>query len=85
MDDGRTMSEENERESGRGGGPIWIMLVAALPILYVLSIGPVGALTKNNANSRLTVRAVYYPVMLLHDHTPLKKPLEAYARLWGWQ
>lgn len=56
-----------------------------LPLLYVLSIGPVVAIaerTKSTESLKL-LKAVYAPVIWLHDHTILKKPLEAYVELWG--
>jgi hypothetical protein len=78
------MSEAHEQESGTSGGLSWILLLV-LPLLYVLSIGPVGAFAKGNPGLFTKTRVIYYPVILLHNHTPLRKPLEAYARLWGWQ
>ena len=76
------MDDESEHKSGPTG---WIILVAAAPLLYILSIGPVGALTKNKATSTVNmVRKVYYPVVWLHDQIPLKGPIEAYANLWGF-
>jgi hypothetical protein len=76
------MDDESDPKSGPTG---WIILVAAAPLLYILSIGPVGALTKNKPTSTVNmVRKVYYPVIWLHDHTPLKGPIEAYANLWGF-
>jgi len=56
----------------------------AEPVLYVLSIGPVGTITKNKPHSLAAVRTFYYPVRWLHDHTPLEEPLEVYAKLRGF-
>jgi hypothetical protein len=77
------MSEGHEGESSRGGLG-WALAVAFVPLLYVLSVGPVGAIAKNNTNALPAVRAFYSPVAWLHDHTLLQKPLEAYANLWGF-
>ncbi len=74
------MSGKHGRESGRGGGLIWFFLVA----LYVLSVGPAGVLGRKNAKFVPFIAAVYTPLRWLHDYTPLKKPLDAYGRLWGW-
>jgi hypothetical protein len=30
------------------------------------------------------VEKIYAPVVWLHDHTILEKPLEMYSKLWGW-
>lgn len=77
------MSAEHERETSHGGLK-WFVLLACLPLFYLLSIGPVGALTKNRPGALGPARKVYYPVIWLHDHTFLKTPLETYARLWGF-
>jgi hypothetical protein len=77
------MSEEHMRESGRGAGLIWFFLAAAL--LYVLSVGPAGALARKHTKLAPVVVAVYTPLRWLHDQTPLKEPLDAYGRLWGWE
>jgi hypothetical protein len=84
LPDFSAMSEEHERESGRRGGFFWLMVVAAGTLLYVLSLGPAGAIANHNPSSYDLLRVAYYPVIWLHDYTPLEKPLEAYGRLWGW-
>ena len=63
----------------------WLAL-AALPLLYVLSIGPVLKVVQRSGNTpakRNALRQVYAPVIWLHDHTFLEKPIEAYVGLWG--
>jgi len=55
-----------------------------VPCLYVLSMGPVVAAAGRNQANVPTIRAIYSPVIWLHHNTPLKKPLELYAKLWGW-
>ena len=65
------------------GGFWWL---AALPLLYVLSIGPVLKVVQSsgpNPAKRSVLRQVYAPVVWLHDHTFLEKPIEAYCGLWG--
>ena len=55
-----------------------------IPLLYFLSIGPVLLLFKKSRNPPTAgLRTFYYPVILLHDHTLLKGPIEAYCNLWG--
>ena len=75
----------NERESGSSsGGLLWIWTLVLAPLFYFLSIGPVLLLFKGKPNPpTAALRSFYYPVVLLHDHTPLKKPIEAYCNLWG--
>jgi hypothetical protein len=82
------MSEKHD-ESG-GAGTLWLAAAMALvlfflPGIYVLSIGPVVAVVERADAGREVVQVIYAPVIWLHDHTALKEPLEAYARLWGWQ
>jgi hypothetical protein len=64
---------------------MWVgLMVLFVPCLYVLSMGPVVAVAGKNQDNVPTIRAVYGPVIWLHEHTPLKKPLETYAKMWGW-
>jgi hypothetical protein len=77
------MSNARESESGSIGF-IWIWGLILIPLIYFLSIGPVLLMFKNRPNPpRNALRGFYYPVVLLHDHTFLKKPIEAYCDLWG--
>ena len=76
------MDREPEQQSGRGGLG-WVGMMVSATILYVLSLGPVGALTQHNAAATNIARAFYYPVVWLDNHTPLKVPIEAYCNLWG--
>lgn len=64
-----------------GWGPVGVAILLG-PLLYVLSIGPVALLyTKYNWNSDVPEK-VYAPVIWLHDHTPLKRPIERYVEVW---
>ena len=48
--------------------------------MYVLSIGPAALIAGGPSP---TLRTFYAPVIWLHDHTLLKKPIEVYMELWG--
>jgi len=73
---------DNEAEQGPGfGRVVWIAVL--LPFIYILSIGPVALLSKKTGGPRQTIRNLYFPVIWLHEHTPLKRPLEIYVSLWG--
>jgi hypothetical protein len=61
----------------------WIMAPVAAIFLYALSIGPVGLIVKKAGGNGAALRQFYAPVIWLHDHTALKKPLEAYTNFWG--
>ena len=56
-----------------------------LPVLYVLSIGPVVAAVKRTGKGEDAAMSFYAPVIWLHNNTPLEKPLEWDAELWGWK
>lgn len=60
--------------------PLIVLISAGL---YVLSIAPVAAVAEQLDLPRDSVKRVYAPVIWLHDHTPLRKPLEWYMELWG--
>lgn len=63
----------------------WLTAVSFI-VYYVVSIGPVIAVAEYVGISpgNNFFEYVYAPVIWLHDHTPLAKPLEAYAHGWGW-
>ena len=74
-------TEEEVPSPGRSGGTLaWVILAA--PLLYILSIGP-ALMFLGTWWSLDVFEVIYAPVIWLHDHTPLEKPLEWYLQLWG--
>ena len=77
------------RQPKRAGSPAPVvaslLFVLLLPFLYVLSIGPVVAISEKTGRGHHAVEVVYAPVIWLHEHTFLKEPLERYAEVWGWK
>jgi hypothetical protein len=71
-------------DESQNGGHWWGVVVALLllPVLYVLSMGPVARFA-TTPGSRHAAQAFYAPLVWLHDSTPLKGPLEWYVELWG--
>ena len=63
---------------------LWMFTLLSWAFLYVVSIGPVVAVTDKNDLYRDATREFYAPVIWLHNHTPLEKPLEDYVEAWGW-
>ncbi len=76
--------DRNERPQRATLGVVLAIFVLLSPILYVLSMGPVVAISEQTGTGREAMEIVYYPVIWLHDNTPLEKPLEWYGALWGW-
>jgi hypothetical protein len=78
-------TESNRSPDSRGSSGWLVIFCVVAPLLYVLSIGPAAALVSraNNGRNAASLRKIYAPVIWLHDHTVLKKPLEAYVELWG--
>ena len=81
------MNEDIKKKSHRSGLIAW--LIVLLPVIYVLSIGPFAWWDRPRTQGTreldpdgLWVR-FYAPVCWLHDQTPLRKPLDAYYKLWG--
>ena len=74
------MHDEADRKRGSG----WIIAaVLALPVLYVLSIGP-AIWIADHISSKPYIRCfqvVYWPLRFL-DETPAMPLLEAYAQWW---
>lgn len=64
--------------------PWWLKRGALAFVLYVLSIGPVAALTAkyNGYVYWDAIEFFYMPVTWLHNYTPLEEPLEWYVALW---
>jgi hypothetical protein len=78
-----------DRPTMRGGGTVAIVLVAVvvvLPMLYVLSIGPVVCLISNGAVAPSFVPAIttmYWPLEWSAENVPLVGPaIVWYAELW---
>ena len=66
------MTEEHNQMSNRSG---IVAMVIVLPIVYVLSLGPVVLIAKKHDYNGDAIKRVYAPVVWLHDHTFLKKSL----------
>jgi hypothetical protein len=79
------MSDDNPRSPDKNAAGLMAVLLG-LPLVYLLSFGPMGFLLEKfhaPMSLRPYVLAFYRPVIWLHDNTTLKQPIEAYARLWG--
>jgi hypothetical protein len=73
-------------KSHHGGLIVWIILL--LPVLYVLSAGPVWRWFSRVPPSdpenrfRVIVEQLYAPVFWLHHKTVLRGPIGEYRDLW---
>ncbi len=75
------MRDEPESKSDHRAA---IALVAMLPLLYVLSIGPVDALVRRGViPATQTLSDFYHPIHWLHDHETFRGPIDQYLKLWG--
>jgi hypothetical protein len=59
-------------------------VVIIVGFLYALSVGPVAVITKRGWVRTSTFKQAYAPIIWLDDHTLLKKPIDAYVKLWGF-
>ncbi len=77
----------DDREPGRGGAGVAILLVVVLfllPPLYILSCGPAVALMTRGYLSEGTFDIVYYPLILASQNSDwIERHLEWYAQLWA--
>ena len=78
------MDEEEDKSTGSTG---FIIACAAIviPLLYVLSIGPVAMVCeKTNIPHEIEqgFELFYAPLIWLHDHTFLQDPLKEYVMWW---
>ena len=75
------MSEREEKRGGAGCAIVLVMVVLFLPVLYVLSIGPVAWLMGNEAT--WWSEAFYYPLDQLAAHSkPFRDALGCYLDFW---
>lgn len=79
------MSRHADGDPGWTRDAVAVAIVAAVvvPLLYVLSIGPVALAVEKLGWDKEPVKTFYTPVIWLHDHTPLRRPLELYIGLFG--
>ena len=77
---------DEDREAGRSGcGRVVVVLliIFLLPVLYVLSSGPVLRLAEETGfPSEDTISIIYAPLVWLYDDTFLEEPLAWYVGLW---
>jgi hypothetical protein len=65
----------------------FLLFALIVPLLYILSAGPAEVIVNLTGPSKTSItvyRWFYYPVVVLHEDTPLQKPLDAYLRFWGF-
>ena len=62
---------------------LWTLTLLSWAFFYVVSIGPVVAVAHQPGTNE-PLKLFYAPVIWLHEHTPLAKPLDAYSDAWGW-
>jgi hypothetical protein len=77
------VSEERAEPKKSGTGAVIAAALVLLPMFYVLSIGPVAFIADKLKVEVSAVRPFYAPVIWLHDHTFLRRPLEWYLELFG--
>jgi len=77
------MSDGAEIKSHSRTLSLAVAFLIALPLLYILSIGPVALISQKMLGGTQKIREFYLPVIWLHEHTILEKPLDMYIELWG--
>ena len=75
--------DERERKSHGVALVIAIFVILLLPCLYGFSIGPAALLVSNEVIDNKRAEAFYFPIVWLHDNTPLAPVIEWYIMLWG--
>jgi hypothetical protein len=73
---------ESQRTSDEKPGLVWIVVLAVLPLLYLLSVGPAIVMGNRHPETIEHLRKFYRPIGWLHEHTPLREPLEWWVELW---
>ena len=75
-------SQQDPNKSSRSQLGCLVLFIIALPVLYLLSSGPVFRLFIVMEWDIEIFRSIYTPVTWLHENTFLKEPIEWYARLF---
>lgn len=57
------------------------VLAVVLPLVYVVSFGPMCRLALLNVVPFSWLRTIYLPLRVAREHTPLKYPLEWYVKI----
>lgn len=79
----RVMIATGERLDGKDCSiSVRFAVLAAVLMVYALSVGPVAAITKRGWLRSSTFKQVYAPVIWLSDYTRFRKAIEAYVKLW---
>jgi hypothetical protein len=76
---------DSQPRRSRAGPAAAVLVMLLLLVGYVLSIGPAVLLlrrTEPNPQLAQAMQVVYYPVIWLHEYTPLRGPLDAYVDFW---
>jgi len=74
--------QERDEKSGSVGCFILGVIGVMLPVLYVLSIGPVGWVVTRNPSLQW-IGVIYFPLGLLAESwTPFRNALNWYVELW---
>ncbi len=75
------MSQPTGEDKNRGR--TLVLALIAAPILYVLSAGPAVLIIEAFPATYKTIGFIFTPIDLLYRAAPpLRKPLDAYFRLW---
>jgi len=72
----------SEQQEGRGGFSALGAFIILAPFIYVLSVGPVAGLALRMGVNNETLERIYYPVVWLHENTPLQGPIKIYINFW---
>ncbi|WP_254508261.1 hypothetical protein [Anatilimnocola floriformis] len=76
--------ESQQPNSARVTVAALVIVLFVMPLLYVLSFGPVVGLTLRGYLPEQPVRAIYYPIRILHDKAgpPIADLLEKYVEIF---
>ena len=59
-----------------------MVALVVVPLIYILGVGPAIVIVVKAPKLRDPVRAVYAPMLWLHEHTSLKATMDPYLAFW---
>lgn len=72
-----------EESGGSQTAFIFLLVLLAVIILYVLSVGPAGKLALHKGWPLEPFERLYLPLTWLYENTPLDGPIDWWLDLWG--
>jgi L-lactate permease len=69
-------------DKGKFGKSMLVVVLIIVLLFYFLSMKPAVAVARHFPDGMTPIRQIYFPIIWLHDHTPLNGLIESYVNIW---